>query len=524
MTDNQLKIKLLVENRKANAQLKQTASNVKDVGDKAKKSEGDLSRMRVATAGLRRSMGALRNNLLLVSFAFGGVGAALAKSVRLYGEQEKAEKQLETALGRTSSALLAQASALQQVTTFGDENIIQAQALIAAFTDDEEAIKKATEATLDLAAAKGMDLFSAADLVAKTLGSSTNAMSRYGIEVTGAVGSTERLNTLTENIAETFGGQATAQAKTMAGAITQAGNAAGDASEAIGNLLADSVTKVSLSFKSAAENATLFFDSLATADEDGKNVSLTAERNAKLFNFFADAIDNVTEKLGSLAISSSYFRKLQEDILNNAVSTESAFADMEAAMQPLIVSEIKRTDVSKDYLTEIKKQEPVLTSASIASAKLTKKELEGYAKTTGSARDAMAAVVKAEYMEGVAGLISSILRNFPFPLSAILAAGAGGIASSIFDRNLAAHVPQFAEGGDFVTNGRQLIMVGDNPSGKERVQITPLGGDPAPNAPSAGVTVNVSGNVLSQDFVEGELAENIKEAIRRGTDFGIATS
>ena len=35
------------------------------------------------------------------------------------------------------------------------------------------------------------------------------------------------------------------------------------------------------------------------------------------------------------------------------------------------------------------------------------------------------------------------------------------------------------------------------------------------------VTVNVSGNVLSQDFVEGELAENIKEAIRRGTDFGI---
>ena len=143
--------------------------------------------------------------------------------------------------------------------------------------------------------------------------------------------------------------------------------------------------------------------------------------------------------------------------------------------------------------------------------------------TSGSARDAMGAVVKAEYMEGVAGLISSILRTFPFPLSAILAAGAGATASSLFDRGLS-QIPQFAEGGDFVTNGRQLIMVGDNPSGKERVQITPLGGDPAPNAPSAGVTVNVSGNVLSQDFVEGELAENIKEAIRRGTDFGIATS
>lgn len=35
------------------------------------------------------------------------------------------------------------------------------------------------------------------------------------------------------------------------------------------------------------------------------------------------------------------------------------------------------------------------------------------------------------------------------------------------------------------------------------------------------INVNVSGNVLTQDFVEGELAESIKEAVRRGSDFGI---
>ena len=35
------------------------------------------------------------------------------------------------------------------------------------------------------------------------------------------------------------------------------------------------------------------------------------------------------------------------------------------------------------------------------------------------------------------------------------------------------------------------------------------------------VTVNVSGNVMSQDYVEGELAGQIKEAIRRGNDFGV---
>ena len=36
------------------------------------------------------------------------------------------------------------------------------------------------------------------------------------------------------------------------------------------------------------------------------------------------------------------------------------------------------------------------------------------------------------------------------------------------------------------------------------------------------VTVNVSGNVMSQDYVEGELAEQIKEAIRKGNDFGVS--
>ena len=130
----------------------------------------------------------------------------------------------------------------------------------------------------------------------------------------------------------------------------------------------------------------------------------------------------------------------------------------------------------------------------------------------------MKKVVKAETMEGISGLVSSILKNVPYPFKLILAAGAGGAVSQLIDKNLAS----FATGGDFVTDGKQLIMVGDNPSGREHVQITPLGGDPAPDAPKPSVTVNVSGNVLSQDFVEGELAENIKEAVRRGTDFGIS--
>ena len=124
-------------------------------------------------------------------FAAQGIIRGFSTVIKLAGEQEQAEKRLETALGHTSNALLKQASALQKVTTFGDESIIGVQASIAAFVDSEEQIKKATEATLDMAVAMGMDLKSAGDLIAKTLGSSTNALSRYGIQVEGAVGSTE---------------------------------------------------------------------------------------------------------------------------------------------------------------------------------------------------------------------------------------------------------------------------------------------------------------------------------------------
>ena len=206
--------------------------------------------------GISTGLKSMAKQAALAAGAYFGARAllgAVQSSIDLFGKQELAEKKLETALGRTSQALLNQAKALQQVTMFGDEAIIEAQALIGAFVDDEEAVAAATKATLDLAAAKGFDLVAAADLVSKTLGSSTNALSRYGIEVVGAVGSTERLESLTGNLARVFGGQATEQANTMTGAIAQMNNALGDAGEVMGEVLAPIVTNLAKFFKVTSE-------------------------------------------------------------------------------------------------------------------------------------------------------------------------------------------------------------------------------------------------------------------------------
>ena len=73
-----------------------------------------------------------------------------------------------------------------------------------------------------------------------------------------------------------------------------------------------------------------------------------------------------------------------------------------------------------------------------------------------------------------------------------------------------------AEGGDFITKGATPLLVGE--SGAEHVQITPLDRDGL-NAPQGqGQVVNISINspVMTKDYVEDFLIEELNNAIRRG--------
>ena len=535
--------------------------NVKEKG--AKKASKNIG-------GLSNALGGMASKAALAAGAFFGAGMLLSgmkNAIDLAGRQELAEKKLEASLGFTSQALLDQARALQQVSTFGDEAVIEAQALIGAFVKDEEAIKAATAATLDLAAAKGMDLVVAADLVSKTLGSSTNALSRYGIEVKGAVGSTERLESLTGNLADVFGGQASAQAETMSGKLAQMKNALGDAAEAFGELLFPLVIPLAEGLKAIGESGVAVIEAFRSLQDGTLNFSQTTEVMARkasdsattLFDMeqalidvksamkelvpdstsFTDALSKARGEGGSTFTEFQKLQVLYTDLKGRIRESKAGledhtveWANYKDALDPATISLLDYNKGQDDYLQKLKKVEgQQMTSISkwdlmtlgirrntLERARNVKENLKGYAMTSGTAEDAMKSVVKAESMEAVSGLIASILKTVPFPVNIILAAGAGATASGLIDKGLSS----FAEGGDFITNGEQLIRVGDNPSGRERVQITPLGGDPAPNAPSGGtINVSVTGNVLTQDFVETDLAEAIREAARRGTEFGI---
>ena len=205
----------------------------------------------------------LSRNLTLPLTAFA------AASVKAFDTQIKAETKLLTALkGREDiqKRLIAQAKELQTKTLFGDEETIAAQAMLATMGLEEEAIMRLIPLVQDMATAKGMNLVQAADLVAKSVGSSTNALSRYGITITGAVGSQERLNTATEALNKAFGGQAEAVSKVGLGPLTQLKNILGDLSEDIGKIILPTINSLAQDVKELA----LRFDGLSDATK--KNI------------------------------------------------------------------------------------------------------------------------------------------------------------------------------------------------------------------------------------------------------------
>lgn len=201
--------------------------------------------------GWSSSIKAMKESTLFFTAGLAGLVAGVYKSVVSYGEQEKAVNSLNAALenqgkytAERSKDLQNYATALQSTTTFGDEAIMSVETLLVSFGLEGEILKKATAATLDLAVAQNMDLNSAGQLVAKTIGSDVNALGRYGIKVEGTVGSTERAAMAIENLGKKFGGRAAAEADTFAGKVEQIKNQVGDTLEVIGKPFADALTKV----------------------------------------------------------------------------------------------------------------------------------------------------------------------------------------------------------------------------------------------------------------------------------------
>lgn len=250
MADTDVK-ELIVKLSLQNDQLKK---ELKNTNDAFKKNEDKSD-------SLKKSITSLKVGYIALAAAVGSAIAISKKFIDAALIQDKAQRTLAAAMKQagtfTQEAFkhnLEYAQSLQKITTFGDEAIISVQKMLTNFGIEGKALDDLTKSTLDLAAAKGMDLTSAADLVAKSVGSSTNALSRYGIEIDGSVGSTERMQMAVENITKLFGGAAAAEANTYAGQMEQVKNIIGDLNEVVGFELLRNLNKSTVGLKEFIES------------------------------------------------------------------------------------------------------------------------------------------------------------------------------------------------------------------------------------------------------------------------------
>lgn len=228
-------------------------------------------------------------------------GAGIARILKNTIEAERVQAQLAARIKSTGGAaglavadLNTMADALQAATTFDDEAIGSAQALLLTFTKiGKDIFPQATEAVLNVSTALGTDLNSAALQVGKALNdpvAGMTALSRAGVQFTASQKDTIK------SLVET-GRQADAQAIILAELETQMGGSARAARETLGGAL------------QALSNA---FDNLLEGDAEGEGIKGTTR-----------AINTLTSTLQAPETKQAF-----TDLINLAATAANSLAQL----------------------------------------------------------------------------------------------------------------------------------------------------------------------------------------------------
>lgn len=198
--------------------------NMDKMAEATKKSNYEFKRMRGVTGGLRADIGALRNAILVFMFVLRPLINQTKMMVQAAEAQERAETKLKLALRGSGLAtqeqtegLMSYARELQATTTVGDEQIINAQAMLATFKLNSEQIRQATPRVLDMARAitqltgKEADLQQISIAVGKGLTGQIGILSRYGVVIPDSVKKSKDFNQILKALDSNFKGMSEAQ-------------------------------------------------------------------------------------------------------------------------------------------------------------------------------------------------------------------------------------------------------------------------------------------------------------------------
>jgi len=285
-----------------------------------------LDKSKSKVSGFSRSIGKgfsmVKTGALAAVGAITAAAAAMGKFIGLANKQIQAETKVATAVkstgmaaGFTTKELVKMAGELQNVTTFGDEDILEGVTTpLLTFTNiTDEAFKEAQKAVLDMSTALGTDLKSTSIQVGKALNDpikGVTALSRAGVQFTdtqkemikqmvetGDVAGAQKV--ILAELNKEFGGQSEAAAKSGLGKWEQLKNTLGDIGEQIGMAVLPMFNKMVSAFAKWLPKAISWFNDFINKTID-------------LYNEFVDLYNSSESFRKTVAATKIAFKVLWE--------------------------------------------------------------------------------------------------------------------------------------------------------------------------------------------------------------------
>jgi len=476
--------------------------------------------------GLNSSLGKMTKAVGLVSAAYFGAKGLISGAmgaVDAFGRQEEAEKKLRFAAGSSTQALLNQASALQEVTTFGDEAIISQQAFLSSLEFTQDQIESIIPVALDLSEATGISLESAVRNTAKTYSGLAGELGELIPQLRDLTTEQMKAGDAVKVMGELFAGQAQAGAKTFSGEIKQLSNIMGDLAEFAGQRLIETFGFLVPILKDGALALKEFIkpddletfaglnEKLKDLNDELKDEILLTENSRQGRDSKVDAIK---AEIAVIEAEIEARRAAFEAADDQQAKVENMFAknkEIYSNLNTIVDDHFNRqTEGFKKVETSVMKEMTV------------RQRLANWYKSNQEEETKLAAlsgksVIRNEIMEGTAGLISSILKSVPYPFNIGLAAASGIAVQRIVDKNLASFEDGGMVGGRRHSQGGTIIEAeqGEFVMSRDAVSRIGISNLEAMNSGGGGMTINISAPLVD-DTVVDSIIPKIKEAVRRG--------
>lgn len=319
-----------------------------------------------SSSAASNSLGMLGKSLIGLSAVYAG-GRFISETTKLFDIQEKAVAKVGQAIKSTGMAagftldqLTAEASALQEKTLFGDEDILNnATAQLLTFTNIAgDNFKRTQTVALDLATVLDQDLKSASIQLGKALNdpvANLSALSRSGIQfstsqkdVIKQLATTGRLaeaqGVILQELERQYGGQAKAAAEVGLGPYKQLSNSLGDVQEKVGGLFIEIGVKLLPVFRGTVK----LLDSVVTAIQRVDFSYITMAFDG-LWSGITEIKNVFSELFGQLNLNASGFFTLQNIVKGFSVVLRVITTPLRMLMTGLLLLKDLAADIGKSF-------------------------------------------------------------------------------------------------------------------------------------------------------------------------------